>query len=357
MEALKGLILSGGAGTRLRPLTHTSAKQLIPVANRPVLFYGIDAMVEAGITEIGIVIAPETGDEIREAVGDGSAFGASVTWIVQDRPAGLAHAVLTARDFIGSSPFVTYLGDNLLKNGISGLVDSFREGESDAMVLLTPVPDPSSYGVAEVEEDRIVNLIEKPEDPPSDLALVGVYMFTPSIFEMAEGLEPSARGELEITEAIQALIDRDMTVDYEIVEGWWKDTGMLDDILEANRLVLEEVEAELSGTVENSEVEGSVVLAEGAVIRDSTVTGPAVIGAGSLIENSRIGPNTALGEVVVVRGSSIENSIVLSGSRIEEVAATIEASLLGRNVRVGRRQGSSEAIHLMVGDNSAIEVT
>jgi glucose-1-phosphate thymidylyltransferase len=357
MEALKGLILSGGAGTRLRPLTHTSAKQLIPVANRPVLFYGIDAMVEAGITEIGIVIAPETGDEIREAVGDGSAFGASVTWIVQDRPAGLAHAVLTARDFIGSSPFVTYLGDNLLKNGISGLVDSFREGESDAMVLLTPVPDPSSYGVAEVEEDRIVNLIEKPEDPPSDLALVGVYMFTPSIFEMAEGLEPSARGELEITEAIQALIDRDMTVDYEIVEGWWKDTGMLDDILEANRLVLEEVEAELSGTVENSAVEGSVVLAEGAVIRDSTVTGPAVIGAGSLIENSRIGPNTALGEGVVVRGSSIENSIVLAGSRIEEVAATIEASLLGRNVRVGRRQGSSEAIHLMVGDNSAIEVT
>jgi glucose-1-phosphate thymidylyltransferase len=357
MEALKGLILSGGAGTRLRPLTHTSAKQLIPVANRPVLFYGIDAMVEAGITEIGIVIAPETGDEIREAVGDGSAFGASVTWIVQDRPAGLAHAVLTARDFIGSSPFVTYLGDNLLKNGISGLVDSFREGESDAMVLLTPVPDPSSYGVAEVEEDRIVNLIEKPEDPPSDLALVGVYMFTPSIFEMAEGLEPSARGELEITEAIQALIDRDMTVDYEIVEGWWKDTGMLDDILEANRLVLEEVEAELSGTVENSAVEGSVVLAEGAVIRDSTVTGPAVIGAGSLIENSRIGPNTALGEDVVVRGSSIENSIVLAGSRIEEVAATIEASLLGRNVRVGRRQGSSEAIHLMVGDNSAIEVT
>jgi glucose-1-phosphate thymidylyltransferase len=357
MEALKGLILSGGAGTRLRPLTHTSAKQLIPVANRPVLFYGIDAMVEAGITEIGIVIAPETGDEIREAVGDGSAFGASVTWIVQDRPAGLAHAVLTARDFIGSSPFVTYLGDNLLKNGISGLVDSFREGESDAMVLLTPVPDPSSYGVAEVEEDRIINLIEKPEDPPSDLALVGVYMFTPSIFEMAEGLEPSARGELEITEAIQALIDRDMTVDYEIVEGWWKDTGMLDDILEANRLVLEEVEAELSGTVENSAVEGSVVLAEGAVIRDSTVTGPAVIGAGSLIENSRIGPNTALGEDVVVRGSSIENSIVLAGSRIEEVAATIEASLLGRNVRVGRRQGSSEAIHLMVGDNSAIEVT
>lgn len=337
-------------------MTHTSAKQLIPVANRPVLFYGIDAMVEAGITDIGIVIAPETGDEIREAVGDGSAFGASVTWIVQDRPAGLAHAVLTARDFVGSSPFVTYLGDNLLKNGISGLVDSFREGAPDAMVLLTPVPDPSSYGVAEVEGDRIVNLIEKPEDPPSDLALVGVYMFTSSIFEMADGLKPSARGELEITEAIQALIDSGLTVDYEIVDGWWKDTGMLDDILEANRLVLEEVEVDLAGTVEGSEVEGSVVLAKGASIRNSTVSGPVVIGEGTRIEDSRIGPNTALAEDVTVEGSSIENSIVLAGCRIEQVGATIEASLLGRNVRVGRRPGSADAIHLMVGDNSAIEV-
>jgi glucose-1-phosphate thymidylyltransferase len=356
MEALKGLILSGGAGTRLRPLTHTSAKQLIPVANRPVLFYGIDAMVEAGITEIGVVIAPETGDEIREAVGDGSAFGASITWIVQDRPAGLAHAVLTARDFIGSSPFVTYLGDNLLRNGISGLVDSFRKAEPDAMVLLTSVPDPSSYGVAELEADRIVSLVEKPEDPPSDLALVGVYMFTSSIFEMAEGLEPSARGELEITEAIQALIDRDLTVDYEIVDGWWKDTGMLDDILEANRLVLEEVEADLSGMVEASEIEGPVVLAEGAVIRNSTVTGPAIIGSGSLVENSRIGPNTALAEDVVVLDSSIGNSIVLAGSKIEKVGVHIEGSLLGRNVTVGRKQGAPDEIHLMVGDNSAIEV-
>ena len=357
MEVLKGLILSGGAGTRLRPLTHTSAKQLIPVANRPVLFYGIDAMVEAGITDIGIVIAPETGDEIRQAVGDGSDFGATVTWIVQDRPAGLAHAVLTAKDYIGSSPFVTYLGDNLLKNGISSLVDSFREGAPDAMVLLTSVPDPSSYGVAEVEGDRIVRLIEKPKDPPSDLALVGVYMFNPSIFEMAEGLEPSARGELEITEAIQALIDRGLQVDYEIVDGWWKDTGMLDDILEANRLVLDEVEADLSGEVEGSEVEGAVVLEEGAVIRNSTVSGPAVIGSGAVIEDSRIGPNTALAEDVVVRSSSIRNSIVLAGSRIEDVGVTIEDSLLGRNVRVGRRQASSDSIHLMVGDNSAIEVT
>lgn len=356
MEALKGLILSGGAGTRLRPLTHTSAKQLIPVANRPVLFYGLDAMVEAGITEIGIVVAPETGDEIREAVGDGSAFGAEITWIVQDRPAGLAHAVLTARDFIGSSSFVTYLGDNLLRNGISTLVDAFRREGPDAMVLLTSVPDPSSYGVAEVEGERIVNLIEKPEVPPSDLALVGVYMFTPSIFEMAEGLEPSARGELEITEAIQALIDRGLRVDFEIVDGWWKDTGMLDDILEANRLVLNEVETDLAGTVEDSEVEGQVVLAEGAVLRNSKVSGPAVIGSGALVEGSRIGPNTSLAEDVVVKGSSIENSIVLAGSVIEDVGLTVEASLLGRNVRLGRSAGSAGVVHLMVGDNSAIEV-
>ena len=356
MEALKGLILSGGAGTRLRPLTHTSAKQLIPVANRPVLFYGLEAMVESGITNIGIVIAPETGDEIREAVGDGSAFGASVTWIVQDRPAGLAHAVLTAREFIGSSSFVTYLGDNLLKNGISALVDAFRQQGSDAMVLLTHVPDASSYGVAEVEGDRIVNLVEKPEDPPSDLALVGVYMFTPAIFERAESLEPSARGELEITEAIQALIDDGLRVDYEIVDGWWKDTGMLDDILEANRLVLEELTGELSGTVEGSEVEGPVALGEGAVLRNSTVTGPVVIGSGSVIEDARIGPNTSLAEDVVVRNASVQNSIVLAGSVIENLDATIEGSLLGRNVRVTKGAGSAGAVNLMVGDNSAIEV-
>ena len=251
MDALKGLILSGGAGTRLRPITHTSAKQLVPVANKPVLFYGIEALVEAGVEEIGIIIAPETGDEIRDAAGDGSAFGARITYIVQDEPAGLAHAVLTAKDFIGDSPFVMYLGDNLLRDGLRGLVTSFREHEPDALILLTPVEEPDG--------EHIVRLVEKPKDPPSNLALVGVYLFSPLIFAASEALEPSWRGELEITEAIQGLIDDGRKVQSEVVRGWWKDTGQLADMLDANRLVLEEIETDLQGEIDNSKVEGRVM--------------------------------------------------------------------------------------------------
>src|SRR3954451_20909696 len=237
VQDLKGLILSGGAGTRLRPITHTSAKQLVPVANKPVLFYGIEALVDAGIKEIGIIIAAETGDEIREAAGDGSDFGARITYIVQDEPAGLAHAVLTAEEVIGGSSFVMSLRDNLLADGLRGLVSTFRESEPDALILLTPVDDPQSYGVAELDGERIVRLIEKPKAPPSNLALVGVYLFAPSIFEAARALEPSWRGELEIPEAIQGLIAQKKPVRSEVVTGWWKDTGQLADMLEANRLV------------------------------------------------------------------------------------------------------------------------
>ena len=247
MESLKGLILSGGAGTRLRPITHTSAKQLVPVANKPVLFYGIEALVDAGVTEIGIVIAPETGDEIRAAVGDGSALGANVTYIPQAEPLGLAHAVLTAEEFLGDAPFVMYLGDNLLRDGITGLVEAFRRNEPDALILLTQVLDPQHYGVAELDGERIVSLVEKPVDPPSDLALVGVYMFKPIIFDAARSIEPSARGELEITDTIQKLIDTGHTVEQHRVKGWWKDTGQLADMLDANRLVLEDIERRLDG--------------------------------------------------------------------------------------------------------------
>src|ERR1700754_3897283 len=270
MEPLKGLILSGGAGTRLRPITHTSAKQLVPVANKPVLFYGIEALVDAGVTEIGIIIAPETGGEIKEAAGGGSQFGAKITYIVQDKPAGLAHAVLTAEEFIGGSSFVMYLGDNLLRDGLRGLVASFRADEPDALILLTPVDDPQSYGVAELDGERIVRLIEKPKDPPSNLALVGVYLFQPAIFEAARALEPSWRGELEITEAIQALIDHGHRVKSEVVRGWWKDTGQLADMLEANRLVLEELETRVDGEVDaESRVEGRVVVEAGASLTRS----------------------------------------------------------------------------------------
>ena len=357
MEDLKGLILSGGAGTRLRPITHTSAKQLVPVANKPVLFYGIEALVDAGIEEIGIIIAPETGEEIREAAGDGSRFGARITYIVQDEPAGLAHAVLTAEDFIGGSPFVMYLGDNLLADGLRGLVSTFRETEPDALILLTPVDDPQSYGVAELDGERIVRLIEKPKDPPSNLALVGVYLFAPSIFEASRALEPSWRGELEITEAIQGLIDQEKPVRSEVVTGWWKDTGQLADMLEANRLVLEEVEGRIDGEVDDgSRVEGKVVIEAGASVVGSVVRGPAVIGAGARIESAYIGPYTSIGEDVTISRCEVEHSIVLSGSTVADLGTRMEASLLGRNVKLTRSDGLPRTLRLLVGDNSEIEI-
>ncbi len=357
MQDLKGLILSGGAGTRLRPITHTSAKQLVPVANKPVLFYGIEALVDAGVKEIGIIIAPETGDEIREAAGDGSAFGARITYIVQDEPAGLAHAVLTAEEFLGGASFVMYLGDNLLRDGLRGLVSTFREAEPDALILLTPVDDPSSYGVAELDGERILRLIEKPKDPPSNLALVGVYLFSPSIFDAARALEPSWRGELEITEAIQGLIDDGHRVQSEVVTGWWKDTGQLADMLEANRLVLEEIETHLEGEIDDdSRVEGRVIVGKGATIARSVVRGPAVIGPGACIEDAYIGPYTSIGDEVHVRRSEVEHSIILACSVVEDLGTRMEASLLGRNVRLTRSDGMPKTLRLLVGDNSEIKL-
>jgi len=357
MEALKGLILSGGAGTRLRPITHTSAKQLVPVANKPVLFYGIEALVDAGVREIGIIIAPETGAEIEAAAGDGSKFGAEITYIRQDEPAGLAHAVLTAEEFLGDSPFVMYLGDNLLADGLRGLVATFRESEPDALILLTPVAEPEHYGVAELDGERVVRLVEKPKDPPSNLALVGVYLFQPAIFEAARALKPSWRGELEITEAIQSLIEDGHRVQSEVVSGWWKDTGQLADMLEANRLVLEEIETRLDGEVdEASKVEGRVVLEAGAKLRNSTVRGPAVIGAGATIEGAYVGPYTSIGEDVRICRSEIEHSIVLAGSLVEDLGTRMEASLLGREVKLTRSEGMPKTLRMLVGDKCEIKI-
>lgn len=356
MQELKGLILAGGVGSRLRPITHTYAKQLVPVANKPVLAYGIEALVEAGVTDIGIIVAPETGDEIRDAVGDGSRFGAEITYIEQDQPRGLAHAVLTAEEFLDRSSFVMYLGDNLLRDGISNLVQSFRAGSPDAMILLTQVDDPGSFGVAELEGEHVVRLVEKPKDPPSDMALVGVYLFSSAILDAARGLEPSWRGEFEITEAIQVLIDRGLEVRAEVVTGWWKDTGQLADMLEANRLVLEEIDSESSGTVEASRVEGRVVLEEGALLRNSVVRGPAIIGRNTLIENAYIGPYTSIGDDVTVRGSEVEHSILLAGSSVENIGVRIESSLLGRDVTVTRSETLPKTIRLFMGDRSKIEI-
>lgn len=351
---LKGLILSGGAGTRLRPITHTSAKQLVPVANKPVLFYGIEALVEAGVTEIGIVIAPATGDEIRDAVGDGSAFGAAVTFIEQSEPLGLAHAMLTASDFLGDSPFVMYLGDNLLRDGIVDLVESFRQLEPDALILLTQVDDASSYGVAELDGDRIVSLVEKPQDPPSDLALVGVYMFGPSIHSAAKAIEPSDRGELEITDAIQYLIDSGGTVNSHLVKGWWKDTGRLEDMLEANRLVLEDLESRIDGEITDSSVEGHVVIEAGATLENSVIHGPAVIASGARITDAFIGPYTAIGQDVVIESAEIEHSIVLANSRISRLQDRLERSLLGRDVRINGSTDRPKALQFLVGDHAEI---
>ena len=353
---MKGLILSGGKGTRLRPLTHTSAKQLVPVANKPVLFYGIEAMAEAGIEEVGIIIAPETGAEIRAAAGDGSRFGVRIEYIEQDAPLGLAHAVLTAEPFLGDSPFVMYLGDNLLRDGIVDLVEQFRSQAPDALILLTPVPDPQNYGVAELDGQRVARLVEKPENPQSDLALVGVYMFTPAILDAARAIEPSWRNELEITDAIQRMIDSGLTVDPHIVRGWWKDTGQVQDMLDANRLILDDLTERVEGELIESRVEGRVVIETGAVLERATVRGPAVIGRGARITDAYIGPYTAIGEDVTIQGSEIEYSIVLSGSSVRDLAGRVEASLIGRNVAIGRSPALPKAYRFVVGDNAEIAI-
>ncbi len=353
---MKGLILSGGKGTRLRPLTHTSAKQLVPVANKPVLFYGIEAMAAAGIEEVGIIIAPETGAEIRAAAGDGSQFGVRIEYIEQDAPLGLAHAVLTAEPFLGDEPFVMYLGDNLLRDGIVPLVRTFRDENPDALILLTPVPDPESYGVAELEDGRVARLVEKPPEPRSDLALVGVYMFTPAIFAAARAIEPSGRGELEITDAIQHLVDRGLRVDPHIVHGWWKDTGQVQDMLEANRLILDELDERIEGEVVDSRVEGRVVIESGALLERSTVRGPAIIGRDSRVSDAYIGPYTAVGDGVTIERAELEHSIVLAGSQISDLEYRVEASLIGRNVRIRRGPPLPKAYRFVVGDNADVQI-
>jgi glucose-1-phosphate thymidylyltransferase len=353
---MKGLILSGGKGTRLRPLTYTSAKQLVPVANKPILFYGIESLVEAGIREIGIVVG-DTQAEIRAAVGDGSRWGVRITYIEQDAPRGLAHAVLISEPFIGTDPFVVYLGDNLLNKGISAFTDEFLRVQPAAQILLARVPDPQMFGVAELDGDRVVGLVEKPKEPKSDLALVGVYMFSSQVFEAVKAIKPSFRNELEITDAIQYLIDRGLDVRPHIVDGWWKDTGKLEDMLEANRLILDTLERRISGTVDaDSRIEGKVVVEPGATIEQSVVRGPVIIGANARIAHAYVGPFTSIMNDVEIRDSEIEHSIVLEGSSICSLANRVEDSLIGRNVRIYRRPVKPSAFRFMLGDNSEVGI-
>ena len=353
---MKGLILSGGKGTRLRPLTYTSAKQLVPVANKPVLFYGIEALAAAGIRDIGIVVG-DTEAEIRAAVGDGSRWGVRVTYIPQDAPRGLAHAVLISEPFIGPEPFVMYLGDNLLNKGINTFVDEFVREAPAAQILLTKVPDPQMFGVAELQDGRVVRLIEKPKQPKSDLALVGVYMFSPAVFDSVKRIKPSFRNELEITDAIQDLIDRGLDVRPHLVDGWWKDTGKLEDMLEANRLILDTLERRIDGSVDGeSRIEGKVIIEAGAVVERSVIRGPVIIGADARIAQAYVGPFTSIGQRTEIRNSEIGHSIVLEGCIILDLENRVEDSLLGRNVRIERMPVKPSAYRFMLGDNSEVKI-
>jgi len=352
---MKGLILSGGKGTRLRPITYTSAKQLVPVANKPVLFRVIEAIVEAGITDIGIVVG-DTAPDIKAAVENGKRFGARVTYIQQEAPLGLAHAVKISQDFTGDERFVVFLGDNVIEGGISGLIRDFETCDFDCQIVLKRVTNAQQYGVAELDDQgRIVRLVEKPREPKSDLALVGVYMFTALAIEAVNNIAPSSRGELEITDAIQWLVEHGYKVYPYIHEGWWIDTGKMEDMLEANRLVLDEIEPEIKGFADrDSRLIGKVTLQKGSEVINSVVRGPAIIGEGTRLINAYVGPFTSIYHHCTVRNAEIEHSIVLENCSIIDIEQRIEDSLIGRNVEIVRSPPKPRALKLTLGDNSRV---
>jgi glucose-1-phosphate thymidylyltransferase len=353
---MKAPVLAGGTGTRLRPITHTSAKQLLPVANKPVLFYGLEAIRDAGIRETGIVVG-ETASAIMEAVGDGSEFGLDVTYIRQHAPLGLAHAVLTARSFLGDDDFAMYLGDNFLLGGLTSMAKEFVAIRPDAHIMLTRVADPRQFGVAMLDEDgRVVGLEEKPRQPKSDLAMVGAYMFTHAVHRAIAALRPSRRGELEITDAIQGMIESGHQVRSTEISGYWKDTGNVADLLEVNRTVLETLEPARHGTADaDSELIGRVYLAEGSRISRSRIVGPVIIGAGATVTGSYIGPFTSVGQGCVIDGSEVEYSIVLRGAAIRGVSR-IEASMIGQDAVVTPSPGLPRTHRLILGDHSRVQI-
>ena len=353
---MKGLILAGGRGTRLRPITHTSAKQLVPVAGTPIVFYGLAHMAEVGIREVGLIVG-ETAAEVRDAVGDGSRWGVEITYIPQAEPLGLAHCVLIAKDFLGDDDFVMYLGDNLLQHGLGGLVARADRSPASAHILLSPVRDPQRFGVAELNGDgRVVRLIEKPVEPASNLAMVGVYLFTAAIHDAVAAIEPSARGELEIVDAVQWLVDRGDVVDHELLDGWWIDTGKKDSVLEANRRVLETIEPRCDGTIdETTEIDGRVVIEAGAELVRAVVRGPALIGAGARIADSYVGPFTSVGAGSVIVASEVESSVLLERVRLDGVSRLVD-SLIGRDSEVVRSGRSPQATRLLLGDHCSVDL-
>jgi glucose-1-phosphate thymidylyltransferase len=355
---LKGLILSGGKGTRLRPFTYTGTKQLVPVANKPVLFYAIEDLVEAGITEIGIIISPETGEQVKAAVSDGARFGARVEYIVQDAPKGIAHGIKIAREFVGADKFILFLGDNFIRDGIVPQVTAFRDNAMNAQIILFKLDDPSSMGVAILDESgRVTRLVEKPKQFVSPYGVIGIYMFDHHVFDAVNSIKPSARGELEITDTIQYLIDQKLNVRAHLLTGGWIDTGKMADILEANRLVLDVLGARNDGQVDSASIiEGRVVLQPGAVVVNSTIRGPAIIGERTRIENAFVGPYTSIYHDCRVQNCEIENSVVLEQSAITGAPARIADSLIGRNTEIARAGGRTQTVKLMIGDYSKVGI-
>jgi glucose-1-phosphate thymidylyltransferase len=354
---MKALVLAGGSGTRMRPMTHTCPKQLLPVANKPVLFFALESIAAAGLKDVGIVIG-ETGPQIRQAVGNGSAFGLDVTYIKQTEPLGLAHAVMTARDWLGDDDFLMYLGDIFLGDGITSFLKEFQEKRPDAQFPLTRVPNPESFGVADLDENgRLVRLVEKPKFPTSNLIFTGVCLFTPVIHEAIMRIRPSWRGELEITDAIQWLIEAGCRLNVNIVTGYWKDTGSVNDILEVNRLVLEGLSARVEGDVDDaSEIVGRAEIAAGAQVRNSKIVGPVIIGPGAEISESYVGPFTSIGENCRIGDSEIEFSIVLPGTSIAGVRR-VENSFIGHNAEVAGPTSVPDVYRFILGDHSKMQVS
>ena len=353
---MRGLVAAGGHATRLRPLSYTIPKQLISLANKPIIFYVLEDLASSGVTDVVVVVAPHSADAIRTTVGDGSRFGQRIEYIVQAEARGLADVVLVAEEKLEGEPFVMYLGDNVLEGGVSWLVEEFEREKPNASVLLTKVKNPEAFGVAILDGDRIAGFVEKPKEPPSDLALTGVYLFDANIFESAKAISPSFRNELEITDAIQHMIDRGLQVRPHVHNGWWLDTGKKDDMLEANRILLETRERQIDGDVDDaSSLEGRVVIDAGATVLRSQIRGPVVVGAGARIVDSYVGPYTAIGEGCRVEGAEVEHSIMLERSSITGVGRVTD-SILGRDAEVRRESGGPKAYRLMIGDTSSVSV-
>ncbi|MBD1938838.1 glucose-1-phosphate thymidylyltransferase [Microcoleus sp. FACHB-68] len=356
---MKALILSGGKGTRLRPLTYTGAKQLVPVANKPILWYGIEDIVAAGITDIGIIISPETGKEVQTKTGNGEQFGANITYILQEQPAGLAHAVKVAQPFLGDSPFIMYLGDNIIQSELATFLNTFKKQQLDALIMLRRVANPSAFGVAKIDENgRVLQLIEKPKDPPSNLALVGIYFFANTIHDAIANIQPSARGELEITDAIQKLIDREQKVEACTLEGWWLDTGKKDDLLEANRIILDtQITPSIQGEVDDkSQIIGRVQIGPGTKVVNSSIRGPVIIGNDCYLENCFIGPYSSIADGVTLIEADLEHSVILQKATIAGIHQRIVDSVIGQRAQLGVAPRRPKAIRFMIGDDCQIEL-